>query len=507
MSHTRVLRVLWLWLAVTIFICLNIVDAATLKGIQRGTTNIAGSSASTTVSISAVDMTKSILFFSATNNDADPADFQIAGELTNATTLTFSRYGSGAASPKIKWQVVEFESGVFVQHGSVTDPSGSNNITETLGTSIDTTRSFALVNYHINGSVFGANDAVVGDITKSNELTITRGGEFGGSIIKYQVVEYEDAKVTKVSESLTNGTNSTTSTISSVDVNKTMLISGYSVNGNQNADDMGRVELTNSTTITYTRGANNDNASQMDFITYVIEFCDATTVSHSTYSFSSGTDSTRLTIASVDYPRTAVVGTGLFGRQGSTDYATNDNTGYSWMTYHLVNGTTLDIVRAVGTSSTAEAPYQLVTFGDGYESWTYSRQLSLNTTSTGANVSGNVLNFPMLVRLNGDNFNFTQAESNGEDIRFAKSDGSPLEFEIERWDASSNAAEVWVRVDTIYGNNNTQTLTMYWGKGGSLNCSDPEAVFDTTNGFAAVFHLEEDGNTTAGGYKDATDNS
>ena len=82
--------------------------------------------------------------------------------------------------------------------------------------------------------------------------------------------------------------------------------------------------------------------------------------------------------------------------------------------------------------------------------WKYSKQLYLNTTATGADVSGTVTDFPVLVRLNSGTFNFAEAKVNGDDIRFTKSDGlTPLLYEVEQWDATAGQAAVWVKVDTV----------------------------------------------------------
>jgi biopolymer transport protein ExbB len=111
--------------------------------------------------------------------------------------------------------------------------------------------------------------------------------------------------------------------------------------------------------------------------------------------------------------------------------------------------------------------------------------------SSGANVMGNVVGFPALIRLTNNNFKFGQALTYGEDIRFAKSDNTPLSYEIERWDSANQKAEIWVNVDTVYGANNTQYLEMYWGKSDVGSESDAATVFDTGNGFAGVWHMNE----------------
>ena len=128
-------------------------------------------------------------------------------------------------------------------------------------------------------------------------------------------------------------------------------------------------------------------------------------------------------------------------------------------------------------------------------SWQYARHLFLNTTTSGANVSGDVYDFPVLVRLTEANFTFAQARPAGADIRFTKPDNTFLPYEIERWDPVNGLAEVWVRVDTVHGDNNRQNIIMYWGNPGAAPISKGAAVFDTANGFAGAWHLGENGDS------------
>ena len=134
--------------------------------------------------------------------------------------------------------------------------------------------------------------------------------------------------------------------------------------------------------------------------------------------------------------------------------------------------------------------------------WKYSHPVLLNTSQSGADIKGDVYNFPLLVRLDEENFDFSQAKPDGSDIRFTKSDYSPLEHEIERWDQSSYQAEVWVKVDTLFGNDSLQWIMMYWGNEDAQDRSNAAAVFDTASGFQGVWHLAGDQNEY-----DATANS
>jgi hypothetical protein len=135
-------------------------------------------------------------------------------------------------------------------------------------------------------------------------------------------------------------------------------------------------------------------------------------------------------------------------------------------------------------------------------SWSHSAKIRFNTTASGANVAGDVYNFPVLVRLASSNFNLSQAAGRGADLRFTKSDGIPIPYEIEVWDSAAAAAQVWVKIDTVHGNDSTQFISMYWGAS-AASASNSTAVFDTANGFQGVWHLEQVG---GGNTADATGN-
>ena len=113
-----------------------------------------------------------------------------------------------------------------------------------------------------------------------------------------------------------------------------------------------------------------------------------------------------------------------------------------------------------------------------------------------------MLNFPVLIRLTSSNFDFAQAKAAGEDLRFKKHDNSPLSYEIERWDAVNGRAEIWVKVDTVYGNDSTHSITMYWGNPSATSASSGGAVFDTSSGFRGVWHMAD--NSANATVKDAT---
>ncbi len=127
-----------------------------------------------------------------------------------------------------------------------------------------------------------------------------------------------------------------------------------------------------------------------------------------------------------------------------------------------------------------------------YPGWKHSGSVYIITTPDGANLpaAASVEGFPLLVRLNKDFFDFSQAKANGADLRFSSSTGAPLAYQIEEWDASGGAAGIWVRVPRIQGNAR-QEIKLHWGKADAKSESNGKAVFNESNGYLSVWHMGE----------------
>lgn len=125
-----------------------------------------------------------------------------------------------------------------------------------------------------------------------------------------------------------------------------------------------------------------------------------------------------------------------------------------------------------------------------YAGWANAGTLTILTTPDGANLpaAASVDEFPLLVRLHRDWFDFSKAKPQGEDVRFSSSAGESLAFEIEDWDATKGEATLWVRVPRVTGNAR-QTIRMHWGKADAASESDGKAVFNESNGYLSVWHM------------------
>jgi Concanavalin A-like lectin/glucanases superfamily/Domain of unknown function (DUF2341) len=120
-----------------------------------------------------------------------------------------------------------------------------------------------------------------------------------------------------------------------------------------------------------------------------------------------------------------------------------------------------------------------------------SRTIVVNTSTTGVQITGNVLNFPLLVRLDKSFFPFDSAAHGGRDVRFRKSNGTALPYEIESWDSAGGKATLWVRVDTVFVNSSTQSVHLMWGNLNAADSATPHSVFDTAKGFLGVWHMND----------------
>ncbi|MGD0284188.1 MAG: DUF2341 domain-containing protein, partial [Candidatus Saccharimonadales bacterium] len=146
---------------------------------------------------------------------------------------------------------------------------------------------------------------------------------------------------------------------------------------------------------------------------------------------------------------------------------------------------------------------QTSTWGSSFSAWKYRQQITFNNTTANLGVTPDTLtNFPVLVELTSSNFNFSHAQSLGQDIRFTASDGNTsLNYQIESWSTVNDLAYIWVNVPTIAANSSTGSIYMYYG---NSNVSDGQNKSGTWNsGYAGVWHLNE----TSGNNSDSTSNN
>jgi hypothetical protein len=175
--------------------------------------------------------------------------------------------------------------------------------------------------------------------------------------------------------------------------------------------------------------------------------------------------------------------------------------------FHRISALAITSVIALSVSLLPGHPFAQ----ENYSAWSDAQKVLINTSSGGANVTATVTDIPILVRLNPAVFNgFARTRPKGADIRFANAKGTPLPYQIERWvDGNNNndTAEIWVRLDTVRGNNTVQFFRMYFGNAAAADSGNGAAVFDSLGGYVGAWHLGETPDTAVAGLLNASRNA
>jgi hypothetical protein len=209
------------------------------------------------------------------------------------------------------------------------------------------------------------------DITKLFMCTTPNGG---GTPVYDSVQHFS---ITIAASSASN-----TATVSTVDTGVSFIIWGGSRCANTNADDaMGRVTLTNSTTITATRTTSDATNSLTITGTLIESSYLVASVQRGTISLS-GTSATA-TISSVDTARTAV---SLLGASSGRAAALTQNSGHPIAS--LTDATTVRVEYTSTSSGTTVASYEAVEFNSSVvTSVQYAQHLAASGASTTVDVT------------------------------------------------------------------------------------------------------------------------
>lgn len=121
--------------------------------------------------------------------------------------------------------------------------------------------------------------------------------------------------------------------------------------------------------------------------------------------------------------------------------------------------------------------------------WPYRRAITVDTSPTGANLSGAIGRTVLLVRLHNGNFTFSDALENGADLRVVDTDGkTPLPFHIERYDATNGIASLWVSVPNVSGGEKRR-IWVYFGNKNASAGSNVAGTYDPDT--VAAWHFSE----------------
>ncbi|HKZ55395.1 MAG TPA: DUF2341 domain-containing protein, partial [Anaerolineales bacterium] len=134
-------------------------------------------------------------------------------------------------------------------------------------------------------------------------------------------------------------------------------------------------------------------------------------------------------------------------------------------------------------------------------SWGYRRKLTIDNSGQ----AQDLLNFPVMVKLDATRIDYAQTQGSGEDLRFVDADGTLLAHEIEKWN-EAGTSYAWVKVPQIDASSSTDHIWMYYGNASVGDGQNVAAVW--SQDFVGVWHLKEDPSVAgAGGIIDSTGNN
>lgn len=285
---------------------------AIIQSIQQVTITIPNSTATATGSLSpAVNTSNAAIWWNGQNTNYTGNAVQVCTvgvQLTNSTTLTATRSTATFANTvTVIVTVVEFISSVVnsIQYGTV-PLSATTSGTYTLPTSVGA-NSFVILNGASGGNSVATSDPYV-TLNQGTGVVTANMGASSTSTIYFCVVDLTStviASVQQIAVSI-NGfsTTSTTATITSVATANTILVSGGLIASNSSFFGFGSftAQLTNATTVTFTRGGIGSAAIRP--VVTVVQFqsnvLTANAVQRNTTTISSSSTTNTGTITSVN---------------------------------------------------------------------------------------------------------------------------------------------------------------------------------------------------------------
>ena len=121
--------------------------------------------------------------------------------------------------------------------------------------------------------------------------------------------------------------------------------------------------------------------------------------------------------------------------------------------------------------------------------WTSRKPITLNTTPGGVDIKTALHDVPVLLRLHSGNFpQFLNVKDGGADFRFVDGDDqTPLKYHVEKFDAASQIALVWVKLPVLKPQSTDNKIYLYFGNQTAPKGDDAGATYDVDT--TAVFHF------------------
>lgn len=351
---------------------------ATLKRpVIRGTLVLNTGSSPDTLTVSLpvdLDPAHSILFFTVYSAGPAPSTNTVQGQIIGtmgSTQLRFSRNTYDVAYPvNIQYEVLEFSSGVTVQRGTVSSNSftdtGADITLDVSITSVNTNKSFPLVFVSNGGGSYGHNDFIKAAFTSSTVLRLSHSDATSPSTetnnVDWQVVEFTDG-TTVAPYSVTSSSSSVTVNITSIDLNRSFLVTSYLYNNagtNTGNEIYWTSRFSSSSQVILERGTSE---AATDFTFYVVQLDSDASVLRGSGTILASTNTLAVTHSSVPLNTTAVFLTGFSGYGANTNNSgTRSPGGYGQIGITSRTSSGFTAVRGRTGTSTSTFYYQVLDF-------------------------------------------------------------------------------------------------------------------------------------------------
>lgn len=253
---------------------------------EQGTTTVASGSTvrNLTLATAVTDLSQAFLIVdvSGTSGVNGGREHMVSGYISNATTLTFERTNT-TGTVEVSYALVEcFNNEFDVQRGEITLGGSVQSNTAAIS-SVDTSRSMVIVSSRTTDTANAEDEALVtGELQDATTVLVERSSTHASTTtVRYEVVEFDAGTgVTVQTAEVTFGPGaSTTDTITSVDTTRSWLYCSWDATNNGLRQTAVGCELTNATTVTFSRFANSSYTNRIRY--YVVQFpTNTVTVEH-----------------------------------------------------------------------------------------------------------------------------------------------------------------------------------------------------------------------------------
>ncbi len=136
-----------------------------------------------------------------------------------------------------------------------------------------------------------------------------------------------------------------------------------------------------------------------------------------------------------------------------------------------------------------------VAFCSGAQAWWNDKwpnrvPIAIDTSKAGANLTENISDATVLVKLHAGNFqDFFALKDDLSDLRFiADDDKTPLKFHVDAFDIVNQFIYVWVKIPQLTAGVNSGRIWMYYGNAAAPSAQDRAGSFDINT--SAVYHFK-----------------